>query len=169
MGLQRIIGKGIAGAALVALAAACSHSGESMQETAHPAAARPVALPPARAVVALPALLKLSVDELARHLGPPQPVPAPVQALLSQMPSPDPADSLQFFRLRTLNVLVSYDAKSRHFNDLLLLGGNEDLLMQQAGLSAESVNYLLLPVFHARHPTQVLGLRVVPLAPLNLQ
>ena len=168
MGLQQIISKGIAGAALVGLAAACSHSGEPVQEPGHTAIARPAGLLPARVVVAVPSLLGLSVDALARKLGPAQPMPASVLALLSQLPSADPADSMRFFRYRSLDVLVSYDAGTRRFNDLLLLGSNEDLLMQRAGLSAEASNYLLLPVFHARRPTQMLGLRVVPLDPAQL-
>ncbi|MCI1187074.1 hypothetical protein MON38_06555 [Hymenobacter sp. DH14] len=169
MGLKRVLSKGIAGVALLALAAACSHSNEPVQEPGHPAIARPAVSPPVRAVVAVPALLSLSVDALARKLGPPQPIPSSVQALLSQLPSAEPSDSLQFFRYRSLDVLVSYDAGTRRFNDLLLLGSNEDLLMQRAGLSAEASNYLLLPVFHARRPTQMLGLRVVPLDPKPLQ
>lgn len=169
MGLKRVLNKGIAGLALLALAVACSRSNEPVQETGHPTIVRPATLPPARAVIAVPALLGLSVDALARELGPPRPLPASVQALLSQLPSADPADSLRFFRYRNLEVLVNYDAATRRFNDLLLLGTNEDLLMQHAGLSAEASNYLLLPVFQARHPTQILGLRVVPLDPVSLQ
>ena len=169
MGLQQTISKGIAGVALVMLVAACSHSGEPMQEPGHATAARPAAPAPARAVVALPTLLKLPVDGLARHLGPPRPVPASVRALLSQLPSADLADSTRFFRFRNLEMLVSYDAGTRRCDDLLLLGANEDLLMQRAGLSAEARNYLLLPVFHARRPMQMLGLRVVPVDPAQLQ
>ena len=163
MGLKRLLNKGIAGTALVALAAACSSSGESVQESAHPVAARAGRAAPKRAEVAIPALLGVSIDELSRQLGPPQPVPIAVQELLDQMPAEEADDSLRFFRHRTLEVLVSYNAKSRRFNDLLLLGPNEDVLMQQAGLSVEAANYLLLPVFHARRSRQLLGLRVVPL------
>lgn len=159
----------MAGAALVALATACSHSGEPVQEPGHPVIAHAATLPPVRAVVALPTLLGLSVDALAQHLGPPQPMPTSVQAILSQLPSVDPADSTRFFRYRNLDVLVSYDAGTRRFNDLLLLGYNEDRLMQRAGLMAEAANYLLLPVFHVRHPTQMLGLRVIPLDPTRLR
>ena len=169
MGLKRVLNKGLAGAALVVLVAACSHLGEPVLEPGHRTMARPPVSMPKRAEVAVPALLGLSVDDLSRHLGPPQPLTASVQALLSQMPVPEQADSLLFFRRRTLEVLVSYDAKSRRFNDLLLLGSNEDRLMQRAGLAAETVTYLVLPVFHARHPTQLLGLRVVPLDPIKLQ
>ena len=169
MGLQRIIGKGVVGGALVALAVACSHVGESGQVPAHSAIVRPSAPRRARVVVVVPALLGLSVDALARQLGPPQPVPAPVQKALSQLPSTDPADSVRFFRYRSLDVLVSYNAATRRPNDLLLLGSDEDLLMQRAGLSAEASNYLLLPAFHVRHPMQMLGLRVVPIGSVLLR
>ena len=163
MGLQRVISKGIAGAALVGLVAACSHSAEPVQEPGHSAVARAVASPPGRAAVAVPALLGLSIDDLGRHLGAPRPMPASVRAMLSELPGTDSVDSTRFFRSRHLDVVVSYDAATRRFNDLLLLGPDEDLLMQRAGLSAEAANYLLLPVFRARRPTQLLGLRVVPI------
>lgn len=169
MGLQRLLNKGIVGLLLVALAAACSHSGEPVQEPGHATAAHPENTPRARAEVAVPALLGLLVDDLARHLGPPRPIPGAVQTMLNQLPTVASADSTRFFRYRHLNVLVSYDANTRRFNDLLLLGSNEDLLMQRAGLSDEAPNYLLLPVFHVRHPLQQLGLRVVPIVPTRLQ
>ena len=162
MGLQRITSKGVASGALLALAAACSHAGEPVQEASHLTMARPVAPLPGRATVALPALLGLSVDDLARHLGAPRPVPPALQAQLTQLGSDGSTDSTRFFRCRSLDVLVSYDAATRRFSDLLLLGADEDLLMQRAGLSAEARSYLLLPVFYARRPTQMLGLRVVP-------
>ena len=169
MGLQRIIRNGITGAALLGLAAACSHVGEPVHDAGHAAAAPPAPLLPTRAVVALPALLGLSVDGLVQHLGPPRSVPTAVQAIISQLPSADPADSVRFFRCRSLDVLVSYDTGTRHCNDLLLLGRNEAQLMQRAGLSDEAANYLLLPVFYAHQPTQMLGLRVVPLGPRQSQ
>ena len=169
MGPKRILSKGMVAAALVVLAAACSRSSESVQETAHPAGMRPANVPPGRALVAVPALLKLSVDELTRHVGSPQEVPATVQAALSQMPVFDPTDSTRFFRFRALDMVVSFDAATRRLNDLLLIGSNEDQLMQRAGLSADAASYLLLPVFHAHRPMQLLGLRVVPLAPVQLQ
>jgi hypothetical protein len=169
MGLKRLLNKGIAGTALVALATACSSSGESVQDSAYPVAARSGLVSPIQAVVAVPALLGVSIDELSRHLGPPQPVPAAVQEMLNQLPAVEADDSVRFFRHRTLEVLVNYNAKSRRFNDLLLLGPNEDVLMQRAGLSADAATYLLLPVFRARRSRQLLGLRVVPLNPGQLQ
>ena len=159
----------MAGAALLACAAACSHLGEPVQEASHSAAARPVPFPPGRVVLALPALLGLSVDALAQHLGPPRLAPTSVQAMLAHLPNADPADSVRFFRYRNLDVLVNYDAGTRRCNDLLLLGRDEVRLMQRAGLSDDAATYLLLPVFHARHPTQMLGLRIVPLDPKQLQ
>ena len=168
MGLKQLLNKGMSGAMLVT-AMACSHSNEPLQEPGQPAIAGATAPAPVRAVVAVPALLGLSIDELTRYLGAPRPVPASVQALLSQLPSADSPDSTRFFHVRGLDILVSYDASTRHFNDWLLLGGNEDVLMQRAGLSVEAANYLVLPVFHARRPTQMLGVRVVPLAAMSRQ
>ena len=164
MGRQDVIRRAVAGAA-VALAAACSHLGEPVQEPAYRLADRRAS----RAVVALPALLGLPVDAWAQRLGPARPVPGAVQAVLNQLPGAAIPDSLRFFRCRSLEVLVSYDPGTGRCTDLLLLGPDEDLLMQRAGLSAEAAGYLLLPVFWAHRPTQQLGLREVPLGPAKLQ
>lgn len=168
MGRQQMISRGIAGAVLLALAAACSHSGEPVQVPGAPAAVH-LAAPRERAVVAMPALLGLPVDTLAQRLGGPRPMPASVLAQLAQLPRADSADSMQYFHYRSLDMVVSYNAATRRFHDLLLLGANEDLLVQRAGLSAEAAGYLLLPVFHVSHPMQQLGLRVVPVEPTRLQ
>ena len=169
MGLKQGTSKWMTGAVLLALAGACSRSGEPSKEPGYPTVGHPAAPAPGRAVVAVPALLGLSVDKLPRHLGPALLPPATVQATLSQLPATDPADSTRFFQFRSLSVLASFDPATRRLQDLLLLGPDEDQLMQQAGLSAEASNYLVLPVFHYRRPTQLLGLRVVPLDPLPLQ
>ena len=120
--------------------------------------------PHAVAVLNVPALLGLSIDALDRQLGARQALPAGfidpmMQPLLSRG---EPLDSTALFRHRGLALLATYDHRNRRVRDLLLLGSDEDALMQRARLNATSGRYLLMPVFKLQRPTELMGLRVVP-------
>lgn len=141
--------------------AACSGAHEPARDAAA------VTDGPARpaAVLDVPALLGLSVDALGQRLGPLRPPPAdfidPVNAPL--LLRGEAIDSTALFRYRGLVLVAAYNPGSRRVRDLLLLGPDEDLLMQRALLVAGNRRYLLLPVFEQRRPTALLGLRVVPM------
>ena len=114
----------------------------------------------------MPALLELSIDEIAGRVGPRLPLPAgfadPVLAPLLQ--HGQLLDSAALFRNRGLAMVVAYNDRTRQLNDLLLLGSNESELMRRARLQLGAAHYLVLPVFEERRPTQLLGLRVLPVA-----
>ena len=139
---------------------ACLGTHESHQ---HPVVSAPAA--PVRNVPQLdvPGLLGLSIDEISHRLGPRQPLPAgftdPV--LASSGPEGAETDSTAFFRSKGLALVASYNNRSRRVSDLLLLGTNDLELMQRGQLQLGAANYVVLPVFQARHPTQLLGLRVL--------
>ena len=153
-----LLGAGTAWAAL----AACSHPAEPVSEPAMTGHMQPPA-PTTRPVVDLPSLLALKVDEMPARLGPRQPLPAlfddPGMLLNDQQIK---HDSLACFRYHGLEMVVNFDARSRRITDLLLLGANEDQLMQQGQLSLDASTYLLVPLFRPRSDTALLGLRVVP-------
>ncbi|MDQ2771256.1 MAG: hypothetical protein M3Y54_12235 [Bacteroidota bacterium] len=165
MGLNRIflllLGAGVAGVVLLA----CSHTSEPAHEpsleklTTSPAQKRAV-----QPVVDVPFLLTLTVDELPTRLGRPGRVPAtfidPSVVALNQIQSS--IDSSTYFRYRGQEFVVSYNARTRRLNDVLLLGHNEDLLMQRGHLVPAAASYLLVPVFELRNATALQGLRVVP-------
>lgn len=165
MGPSRIflllLGVGVAGIGLLA----CSHVSESVNE---PALVAPSAHPPTpvakRPVVDVPSLLALTVDELPARLGRPGRVPAtfvdPAVVALNQIQIP--LDSVAFFRCRGQGFVVTYNAKTRRLIDVLLLGHDEELLMQRGHLAPDAASYLLVPVFEVRNATAVLGLRVIP-------
>lgn len=140
---------------------ACSGTHESQPDRAVPLAARP----PARDLSGLdvPSLLNLSIDELSRRVGPPQPVPSDFSdpVLVAQMQRNQRLDSTALFHARGLAMVASYNHQSRQLSDLLLLGENENELMRRAQLQLSADNYLVLPVFQARRPTQLVGLRVL--------
>ena len=142
---------------------ACSGTHESPQDHAVPAPAAPVRNVPQLDV---PGLLHLSIDEMSHRLGPRLPLPVgfvdPAQASPEQLSIP--FDSATLFRSKGLALVAAYNNRSRRVSDLLLLGTNELALMQRGRLQLGAANYLVLPVFQARHPTQLLGLRVLATA-----
>ena len=129
------------------LVGACSGAHE-------PGYSRPVApdQAPVPAVVAparpsggldVPALLELSIDEIAGRVGPRLPLPAgfadPVLAPLLQ--HGQLLDSAALFRNRGLAMVVAYNDRTRQLNDLLLLGSNESELMRRARLQLGAAHY----------------------------
>jgi hypothetical protein len=138
--------------------AACSGAHESAQLSA--SVARAGAAPATN----VPALVGLSIDELQRRLGAAQAASAsltdpsgPVAAQSEQAMQ----DSVVAFHTGGLTLLASYDARTRHVRDLLLLGQHEDSLMAKATLRSNASNYLVLPVFRVNKPNSLLGLRIV--------
>ena len=147
----------------VALLGGCSGAHEPRMESSVPT--RSAA--PVKAVVDVPRLLPLSIDALAQRVGPRYPLPAefedPTTNQLARLG--EPIDSVALFRPRDLPLVVSYDHQTRKVSDILVLGTDEDYLMQRAHFEASSPYYLLVPVFQSARPTQLLGLRIVPTAP----
>lgn len=77
----------------------------------------------------------------------------------------EPVDSAVLFQYRGLNIVLNYDHGSRQVKDLLLMGSNEDELMNRGKLRLGASQYLVLPVFQEKHPTELLGLRVLAIRP----
>jgi len=113
----------------------------------------------------VPALLGKSIGELQRRLGAAQPLPSLFSNLtLYNNLAPLPTDSVMVFRTGGLLLAASYNTRSRHVNDLLLLGRHEDSLMHRAALRTDALDYVVLPLFRPDRPGVLLGLRVIPAA-----
>lgn len=141
---------------------ACSGSHEPSHERPPAAAGGP-----RKAVgLSVPRLLTLSIDEMAQRVGPRLPLPAGFVDPVALPPtSPAPAlDSVALFRCRGLALVTTYDLETRRVSDILLLGNDENDLMSRAQLQLGAEQYLVLPVFQAHRPTQLLGLRVLAIA-----
>ena len=153
-------------AAAACLVGSCSRSRKPAhdQPPGPPTAATLVG---AATVLDVPSIVNLSIDQLSGRLGPGQPLPAgftdPAQAQSSL--HEEMVDSVGFFRYRGLGLVATYNERTRRVTDLLLLGTNEPGLMRRANLELGAAGYLVLPVFEARRPTQLMGLRVVATAP----
>ncbi|MBD2720616.1 hypothetical protein IC234_00635 [Hymenobacter sp. BT189] len=141
---------------------ACSGSHEPQRVVA----SRAPAGGPTQPGVDVPALLNLSIDEMNARVGPALPLPTDFvdPTVTAQSQRSGALDSMALFRSRGLAMIVAYDHRSREVNDLLLLGSNESDLMNRARLQLGADRYLVLPVFQVRRPTQLLGLRVLPVA-----
>jgi hypothetical protein len=108
-------------------------------------------------------LLKLSIDEVGQRVGPPRPVPPVFRdfTLISQPQPGAPVDSVALFQHKGLNLVVTYDYGTRQVKDLMMLGNNEDELMNLGQLESGSSQYLVLPVFQRFRSTELMGLRVL--------
>ena len=118
------------------------------------------------ATLDVPALLSLTIDQLPERMGPVRSVPPDFvdrmrAAVLIRADSPD---SVRFFRWQGMAMVATYNHRTRHLIDLVLLGSNENELMRRGQLRLGALNYLVLPIFELRQPTRLLGLRVLATA-----
>lgn len=111
----------------------------------------------------VPALLSSSIDGLRSRLGATHPLPAGFPGPLSDGLAS--TDSLLAFRTGGLQLVATYNARTREVRDLLVLGQQEDSLMGRATLRSSARDYLVLPVFRPDNPNRLLGLRVIATTP----
>lgn len=148
---------------LLPIVGACSGTHEG-----HPDPAVHVAAMPVRNVPRLnvPGLVALSIDALSLRLEPHTPLPAdyddPTRVSLGYRGVP--IDSVALFRNRELSIVAAYDNRTRQVSELLLLGNDESDLMYRGQLRLGAANYIVLPAFQTKHPTKLMGLRVVATA-----
>ena len=147
----------LSGAAVFGLAGACSGAHEAKHDSISTVAAPLHATPR----LDVPGLLTLSIDEVRHRLGPPRPVP-PALRDPTLLPQPNESvDSTALFQYQGLSVVVSYDHPTRQVKDLTLMGDNEEELMSQGSLQLGAADYVVLPIFQERRPTELMGLRVL--------
>ena len=147
------------GALLTGLGA-CSGVHETKPDGRHSVPAAPL---PDTPRLDVPGLLTLTVDELGQRIGPALRVPPTFQdpTLAPLVQQRQHLDSTVLFQYRGLNMVASFDYRTRKVSDLLLLGRNEEELMSRCQLLPTAKNYLVLPVFEEHRPTQLMGLRVL--------
>jgi hypothetical protein len=111
----------------------------------------------------VPSLLTLSIDGLNRKIGPYQRVaPGFVDPILVPMAKQnEQVDSTLLFRHKGIELVASYDYRTRRVSNLLLLGSDEDRLMAEGNLRLNSEQYLVLPVFESSRISKIMGVRVI--------
>jgi hypothetical protein len=116
-----------------------------------------------KTILDVPSLLALSIDGLNQRIGPHRPVPAgfvdPVLVPLAKRN--EQLDSTLLFRHKGLELVASYDYRTRRVSNLLLLGSDEDKLMAEANLRLNSERYLVMPVFEMNRISSLMGVRVI--------
>ena len=149
--------------ALTGVVGACSGAHDPNHDRPVPISAVPV-----RPAIGLnvPSLLSLSIDEMTQRVGPLLRVPPSFAdpTLVPLIQRNEPMDSTVLLQRHGLVIVVAYDYHTRRVTDLLLLGGDEDELMRRAQLQLGAAHYLVLPVYQAHQPTQLMGLRVLLIA-----
>jgi hypothetical protein len=149
------------GIVVFGLVGACSGSHESRHDNTRIAAAPRYEAPRLN----VPGLLKLTIEEVGQQVGPLRPVPLAFAdpTLLPLIQKGEPLDSTTWFQYQGLNVVATYDYRTRQVKNFLLVGDNEDELMRRCQLQPAMAEYMILPIFQQRRPTELMGLRVLTL------
>ncbi|GAB3238090.1 hypothetical protein GCM10027346_30340 [Hymenobacter seoulensis] len=145
---------------LLAGTAACSGTQSASETTGIDAAApkpRPVE-------VDVPALVGRNIDQVRRTLGTPletrnqkvglEPTP-------EQMKGTKGEGWINTFERNGTTLIATFNARTRKVRDLVVMGNNEEELLQKANLSLTATTYILLPVADPQNSRQIMGMRVV--------
>ena len=146
---------------LIGAIAACTGT-QTATEAGSPAVARAETVAPTS--VNLPLLVGRSIDQVRRTLGPPRETKAQAIGLEptdEQMKATKGQDWINTFEKNGTTVVVTFDARTRKVNDLVVLGSDEDELMGRASLSLTDAAYTVQPIANPKNDRELIGLRVV--------
>ena len=121
-------------------------------------------LPPAGRRLNVPALVGRSIDQVRQRLGPPRETRQQAIGLeptAEQMRTTKGEGWINTFEHEGTTIVVTFNARTREVNDLVLLGANEDELLRRGNLDFVADKYLVLPVTDPTAPSRILGIRVV--------
>lgn len=141
--------------------ASCSGS-QTVSETTSPAPA-PGSTAPA-AVIDIPALVGRNIDQVRRVLGTPREArdqKVGAEPTAEQMKATKGEDWINTFEHQGTSLIVTFNARTRKVRDLVLVGTDEDEILQNGNLSLTATDYILLPVANPRNNRELIGMRVV--------
>ncbi|MCC3159586.1 hypothetical protein LJ737_20260 [Hymenobacter sp. 15J16-1T3B] len=110
------------------------------------------------------ALVGRNIDQVRQRLGPPRETR---QQAAGPEPTPEQLRStrgegwINTFEKDGVTLVVTFNARTREVNDLVLVGTNEDELLRRANLDFVNDDYLVLPVTNPAEPSKIMGVRVV--------
>ncbi|WP_135435298.1 hypothetical protein [Hymenobacter fodinae] len=136
---------------------------QSAVETKAATATRP-AKPTQPVAVDVTQLVGLSIDELRQVLGPAHEASTSKPGL-----EPTPAELkltngegwINTFERNGQTIIVAFHARTRKVRDIVLVGTNEEELLQRGNLSLTSSRYIVLPFTQSDSAANISGLRVV--------
>lgn len=146
--------------ALLCGGAACTRS-TPLLETDAPGRRNPA---PAGRRLNVPALVGRSIDQVRQRLGPPRETrrqPIGLEPTAEQMRTTKGEGWINTFEHDGTTIVVTFNARTREVNDLVLLGSNEDELLRRGNLEFVADKYLVLPVTDPAAPSKIVGVRVV--------
>jgi hypothetical protein len=114
--------------------------------------------------VDVPQLIGLNIDELRKMLGPAYESTSEKMGLeptAEQLKATKGEGWVNTFDYHGRTLVVTFHALTRKVRDIVLIGSNEDELLQVGHLSLTASNYIVLPVPDSQSTTQISGLRVV--------
>lgn len=113
----------------------------------------------------LPSLLGCTIDQVRQKLGSPLETtkqelgPEPTEV---QKRTPASENWSNTFKSKGTTFIVNFSANTRKVHDIIVLGNDEDELMQRSNLTLTALNYIVVPVLNPENTSQVLGVRMIP-------
>ncbi|TGD79761.1 hypothetical protein [Hymenobacter wooponensis] len=109
-------------------------------------------------------LIGLSIDELRQVLGPAHEASADKRGLeptAEQLRLTNGEGWINTFDHNGQTIVVAFHARTRKVRDIVLVGPNEEELMQRGNISLTSPHYIVLPFTESDSSEKVAGLRIV--------
>ncbi|GGF23878.1 hypothetical protein GCM10011383_39420 [Hymenobacter cavernae] len=110
-------------------------------------------------------MLGCTIDQVRQKLGSPLETaeqdlgPEPTEA---QKHTPAGENWNNTFKNKGTTFIVSFNANTRKVHDIIVLGDDEDELMQRSNLTLTALNYIVVPVLNPENTNKVLGVRMIP-------
>lgn len=141
---------------------ACSSS-QTSSEVEVPVQKRPVAAAPAS--INLPELITHNIDYVRRRLGRPQEAADELVGAdpsAAQLKATKGEGWINTFDVQGTTLVVTFNARNRKVSDMVLMGTNEDQLMQRGRLTLNDPAYIVLSIPEPGQMNKVRGVRIVP-------
>ncbi|RAK63530.1 hypothetical protein DLM85_21250 [Hymenobacter edaphi] len=110
------------------------------------------------------ALVGRNIDQVRQRLGPPRETrqqPVGLEPTAEQLRATKGEGWINTFEKDGTTIVVTFNARTREVQDLVLVGSNEDELLRRGNLDFVADNYLVLPVTDPSAPSRIMGVRVV--------
>ncbi|MBX0288954.1 hypothetical protein K3G63_00805 [Hymenobacter sp. HSC-4F20] len=148
---------------LVLLAGLTSCSGsQTVSETTSPAPGTVGAAP--AVAIDVPALVGRNIDQVRRVLGTPREArdqKVGAEPTAEQMKATKGEDWINTFERQGVTLVATFNARTRKVRDLVLVGTDEDEILQNGNLSLTATDYIVLPVANPQNNRELIGMRVV--------
>lgn len=116
--------------------------------------------------VDLPPFVGYTIEEVRSRLGSPresqlEPLPTRPKRLARKSLRVKDEGWTNTFETNGVTLMVTFNARTRRVRDIVLIGTDEEELMQRGNLTLTSATYIVLPVYNPQKSTDLLGVRVI--------